>query len=100
MCGLASRWPINRSVKKACSSGASGSWQGLDDRVQPVGGECEQFGDRRSGTSRWTSGRVAQVGRQQRQRLFDVQAPPIPADQGVHREAVAQVMQPRPAMLP
>jgi site-specific DNA recombinase len=40
---------------------------------------------------------MAEIGRQQRQEGLDVEAVSIPAEQGAHREAVPQVMRPRPA---
>ena len=70
---------------------------GLRAALEALGGQRQQLRHGRQVPVGGDGFAVAQVGGQPRQQGADVDAGPVPAEQGAHREGVAQVMDPGPA---
>ncbi len=88
---------MSRSVKNASNVGASALMTTPRGGLEADGCEGKQLGGRRQvpvGVGRVD---VAEVGRQRREAGLDVDAVPVPADQGRYGEAVPEVVRPGPA---
>src|SRR6266545_7506767 len=94
---LAWRWRMRRSVKKACRVAQIVVMSGRPLSGQGGGRLRRAVRVRHANTRRCRRLDVAEERRQQRQPGGHVTAVAVPADEGLHRQRVSEVMNPRPA---